>query len=329
MIDGQVFRGEKGAKLTIAEGDNNDKFPFVWKNARTFLAGMHVWDDAGGEPVEYQVLQDTPAGLVPKDNPLYFKPLGGGGLTVDYTRTDGIVINSGGLTAGYVPNGTIQDLLDDWLYPYQAPQAGLSLANPSHGTYLIGESFAQITMNGSGVKKTDNITKMEFYVNGVLENTVTYSPSSGSNVNESYTHIFPVGSPLNFNSTFQVRVTDVRGTVVTANRSINFDHKRHWGGASIDPNISNDTDLSNLVQGLSGEFGTGTAFSQKTITVNNEFLVVAFFGGGTPTFKLNGLPNTAFEGRTFNYTNLSGNTSTFNIWKSSSRLTGVYQLDVD
>lgn len=46
---------------------------------------------------------------------------GGGASDVNYTRSEGITANLGGLTSGYVPNGSVQDLLDDLLYPYLQP----------------------------------------------------------------------------------------------------------------------------------------------------------------------------------------------------------------
>jgi hypothetical protein len=43
------------------------------------------------------------------------------GGNVDYTKTTPVTRLIGGLTAGYIPSGTIQDVLDDILYPFEPP----------------------------------------------------------------------------------------------------------------------------------------------------------------------------------------------------------------
>lgn len=46
---------------------------------------------------------------------------GGSNADVDYVRTTPMPQALGGLTVGYTPDGSLQELMDDMLYPYQPP----------------------------------------------------------------------------------------------------------------------------------------------------------------------------------------------------------------
>ena len=64
------------------------------------------------------------------------------GSSPDYTRSDGIAVNIGGLLAGFVPSGTVADLLDKMLYPYQPPAFGSFYMNVATTTLEVGASIA-------------------------------------------------------------------------------------------------------------------------------------------------------------------------------------------
>lgn len=76
----------------------------------------------------------------------------GGTGDVDYSRTQPITNPFGALVNGYVPDGTVQDLLDDALYSYQAP--GLTSFEVRRGALLSAPGPAQNGVLGVGVIPT-------------------------------------------------------------------------------------------------------------------------------------------------------------------------------
>ena len=109
------------------------------------------------------------------------------GNSPDYTRSDGIAVNIGGLLAGFVPNGTVADLLDKMLYPYQPPAFGSFYMNVAATVLEIGASIAAgskifnwsvanaANMEDSSItirNVTDNITLASALLNDSTQNII-------------------------------------------------------------------------------------------------------------------------------------------------------------
>ncbi len=329
----KTFYSEKGSKLTTQEADDNNRFPHDWNNARVYTAGMHVWeyDDVVANPnrnkVQYLVLQTTTAGMVPRLNPLFFKPLGGAGGN-DYTKTEPTTETVGAYPAGSTPSGTVQQQLDRILYGTYPPTAGLTLSSPTAGTKEVGAEFSSVTMGATGVRRTHPISKIEYYVGGVLVNTTTYAPASAVNVSDTYVHTFIPA--LATTTSFQVRVYDDQGGMTSATQTISFSPKRYWGVLADDPLAEpSDSILSGLILLNNSEFGSSKDYAPKEITASGEYIFFAFLDSGTPAFTVNGLPNTAFSGKNFTLTNAEGFAQTYQIFRSSAPLAGTYTIDVN
>jgi hypothetical protein len=96
----------------------------------------------------------------------------------------------------------------------------------------------------------------------------------------------------------------------TATTSISFSHKRYWG------NYAGTTIDNAGILSLSKEFAS-SRLTTKTIAGDGNYLYICYPAvWGEATFKVNGLQNTAWVFSTQNFTNASGNTSLFNIYRS-------------
>ena len=126
------------------------------------------------------------------------------------------------------------------------------------------------------------------------------------------------------NRTYTLTITDGINPD-NANTSVYFRHKRYWGTSTN--TLLNDAQII----ALSSELNT-TEVMTKTISPSGEYIYFAWPASWDPsppaTFTVNGLLNTAWSYITRNFTNASGNTSSFRIYRSDNLLTGSYIIAV-
>ena len=111
-------------------------------------------------------------------------------------------------------------------------------------------------------------------------------------------------------------------TAVNGNTSITFSNRRYWGTSA------NSTLDNAQILALTNEFST-TRSQTRSITAAGEYIYFAYPAAwGTASFTVNGLLNTAWELTVVSFTNASGYTSNYNVYRSTNLLTGTYTIVV-
>lgn len=120
----------------------------------------------------------------------------------------------------------------------------------------------------------------------------------------------------------------------TSTTSVSFRHYRYWGASSSTSlNSSGILGLGALTGEYGGkEFATTQVKGATTdwyIQTSSEYLYYAYPASwGDATFFINGLQNTAFTKTVVAFTNASGNTTNFNVYRSDNKSTGRWKVAV-
>lgn len=152
----------------------------------------------------------------------------------------------GNVTVGKVyPAGTqMEDIIRDMLTQYLTPEVKLTI-NPATTLYdVVYEYVDSITMDATVTKKTSEIAKVEFLVNGAVEHTVTTNVANGGLFEYTYT---PADSIVD-DTTFKVVVTDTKGGTASASKTIKFVAKTYYG--IVDANTGAPTEA--IIKTLNG-----------------------------------------------------------------------------
>lgn len=155
------------------------------------------------------------------DTPL--EAVGGGSGGNGYDRSpDGIKVSVGALPIGYVPNGTIQDLLNDMLYPFIQPTTGFSI---SPTLAEKGTTVNPVNLNWNINEQDDTLTQVRLYRGLTLLNTNTSTSGTFSDTS---------GIVWNAPSlTWRLEADYSTTGTVTRNRTLNFVAPSYWGSASV------------------------------------------------------------------------------------------------
>lgn len=227
-------------------------------------------------------------------------------LSYDRTTPSSYIGNVGGVTTGSTFSGSVQDVLDRIFYPYVSPSSSLgSLSNREFGQAI------SVTLNWSVTKNSNNITS-------IIVDGTPIIPTGGNqtgNLTTSGTHsTTPSSSQTN---TFSMSASDGTSTVNSSTQLV-WMNRIFWGSIDLssigNPNLTTNPGSASLVatlctdstvRNLTGALVTpGSQLSvSKSKTYTNidgagEYLIFAWPttvpGSLTPTFVVNGLPNTAF-----------------------------------
>ena len=199
---------------------------------------------------------------------------------------------------------SVKDALDKLLYV--GPSVTSLAANPPAGDYELGSFIDKIEFTWATNKK---IVSQSF-------NGVNLEPDVRS---------YSFEEKVNNNKTFTLYVND--GTK-TASKSIsfNFKHRRYWGVSGIPAEYD-----SNFILGLgSKEFATSKAKGSFSVTAGaNQYIYYCFPASwGTPTFNVGGFDGGFIKEATIDFTNASGSTSQFVIWRSENANLGSQSIIV-
>ena len=232
--------------------------------------------------------------------------------SVYFTNPNPTTLTVGGITAGTTFSNTysLQQMFDLLLYPYTAPVLSISAS----GTPRQFGSGLATTLTWSVVKKANIISSI--VVNG---NTIVATGDSQSGTTPATaTHSLSYGGIVQDTQTFTMSVGD--GTTPKyANTTVVWRHKIYWGKINLssvpvypNPNLTTTPGAKAsvtayitgaMILALTGAgIGTGNALATsyaKTydgINAAGQYLIFAHptIFGASPTFKVNGLPNTAF-----------------------------------
>lgn len=217
----------------------------------------------------------------------------------------------GGIAAGssFSTPKTMQEMFDLLLYPYIAP--GASIAGLSSRQF--GASLG-VTLNWTATKNSDSITSIIVNGNVQIPTGNTQLGSQAANGTHSTT---PAVSQTN---TFPMGVGD--GTTTTnTSVSLTWMNNRHWGFVDLsslgNPDLTANPGSASavgvfitdtIIKAMTGANANAQLFGKELSTTKSK-TYTGIDGGGrhlvfawpstvaspyTPTFTVNGLPNTAF-----------------------------------
>lgn len=206
------------------------------------------------------------------------------------------------LNAAYPDLENVQEALDMLLY--SAPSVSLS---NSVGTVEIGSTVNSVALSWSISK--DIVSQ-------------SIAPPGPGSVDPALRTLALTGLGLTSDASFSITVDDGT-TTASASTSVLFRHRRRWGVSS------QATPDAALIDALSGaEFAASRAQS-RTFSPSAQYVYFAWPSSfGAPTFTVNGLLNTAWEKTTVSYANPSGNTSDFDVYRSTFLQSGFQTVEV-
>lgn len=146
--------------------------------------------------------------------------------SVDYTRATGTYVSVGGMPAGSVPNGTVQDTLDRILYPFIAPAFSSFTVNIP--VQEVGATVSGSRVFGWAVSNLSNAQPTSGSITDVTRSQVLASGLTLSSGSQSL-GIDPITYTGQASHTWQIRATDNQGTQFTRNVSVEWRHSVRWG----------------------------------------------------------------------------------------------------
>lgn len=200
----------------------------------------------------------------------------------------------------------VKDALDELLY--YKPEVKTFTASPAFGDYEIGSKVTNPKFTWSFNKDVVTQSVTDCTVDGVVTRTAEY-----------------VGE-IEAQKTFTVTAKDSKGTSCSKSGSYNFKHKRYWGVATAPESYD-----SAFVLALTGkEFCTNKNKSAFSLTAGEGqyFYYVFPASYGTPTFNVGGFDGGFELAATIDFTNASGNTASFVIYKSENANLGTQSIIV-
>lgn len=226
----EEFGGLKGANCQIQSivpitGGNRINFEWVNSAGETRTSTLDVMNGLQGVSVESAIVNDNGHLILTLSD----------GETLDCGMVTGkaklvqaltATTEIGSVTKGKVyPVGTdLEAILRDILISYAPPTIALT-TTPSTKLYdIVTDSVATILLKAAVTKKTNDITKVAFYVGDTLVNEITIGVESGGNFQYQYNP----ESPIRNNVTFKATATDGKQTS-TSTYPIKFVAKSYYG----------------------------------------------------------------------------------------------------
>lgn len=177
-------------------------------------------------------------------------------------------------------------------------------------TNAVGSSEIGSTVNTDLLSWTLNTTPVTQF----LDHAIGFIPVGVTFYNDT--------GPWTTDQTWTLTCTDPVKTV-TATTSLLFLPKLYWG-PDASPTLATDAEVIALNSQLCSNFLTS-----KLITCAAEYIYFAFpTAFGVPNFNVNGLLNTAWVLVTRAFTNASGYTQSYDIYRSTNLLTGTYVVQL-
>lgn len=137
-------------------------------------------------------------------------------------------VSMGSVKASYPVGTSIEEIIRDMLTEKIAPAVSIVI-NPSATLYdIVNDSVSSLTINATITKKTNDITKVEYFVNDVLVHTNTSATNGGS-----FPYVY--NAVINKTTTVKVVVTDTEGMSSVATKKIEFVGRSYYG--YIEPEV--------------------------------------------------------------------------------------------
>lgn len=167
-------------------------------------------------------------------------------LSTTLTRELVATITQGNIYPGKVyPVGTdFQDILEDLITQYLPPEIKLTI-NPSTTLYdVVEDTVDRIAMNATATKKTSEIAKIEFMVDGTVVNTITANVADGG----LFQYEYQFATPTNADFVLKTVATDTKGESASSTKTVKFVAKSYYG--IVDANTGAPTEA--VVKTLNG-----------------------------------------------------------------------------
>lgn len=235
---------------------------------------------------------------------------------VSYVRNEPCLVDVGGIKKGQTFNCTIQEVLDALLYPLIDPTLKLSVVGNTN--FEIGSTVVRLVFSTE-----IDLGSYDFYSIELLKND-----SESVFTSFLHTNSIQITHNLHTNSTFKAKMvykSDVLTSSIYSNVvNINFLPKVYWGTSEI------KTYDNSFVLGL--ENSTLTSTTQRNINVNASSTEYIYYvlpsSFSQPTFIVNGFEGGFIKEETISFTNASGYTSNYDIWRSNQKNLGSLTVTV-
>lgn len=167
----------------------------------------------------------------------------------------------------FYPIGTsLEDIIRD-AFTEKIPPAVTITLNPSTTLYdEVNDSISSLTINAAVTKKTNNVAKVEFYINNTLIHTTTSGVSSGGSF--PYIHNTIIDDDVEI----KVVVTDTENLSSTAKKTITFIGNSYYG--IIDATVGEPTEA--LVKTLNKTLKSTKKFLYEGITCDYNKIIYAY-----------------------------------------------------
>lgn len=229
-----------------------------------------------------------------------------------YTNLDPSTVTVGGIVSGSTfSNVGLQQLFDDMFYPYTAPTCNLSASN---STREFGASIATIL--------SWSVTKAKLNISSI---TVDGTPFVPTNV-PVQSGVKSTSAVQDVDTTFSMTITDGTSTIMEY-ATVSWLNAVYWGKTS-NFSLPSMTIVGTQPAWADGaSVGTGKSLASSLAGNYNgidgagDYLVFAWpTSFGSPSFTINGLPNTAFTklGNGISFTNMNGYVETYDVWLSNT-----------
>ena len=210
----------------------------------------------------------------------------------------------------YPDMATVADALDQLLYVTPAVKTFTSV--PNFGDYEIGSTVSN--------------PKFTWSFNKTITNQNLKAGSTTIALDDPEVREYTYTGDITANTTFTISGNDNKLKSCTKTGSFNFKHKRYFGVAEVPAEYNSD-----FILGLSGkEFCTARTKNAFSLTAGpGQYMFYCFPASyGTPTFNVGGFDGGFELAATIDFTNASGNTTSFVIWKSENANLGTQSIIV-
>lgn len=218
-----------------------------------------------------------------------------------------------GSSAGIIkPSGDFDITSDGTLSIYKAMSVN-SFSNNS-GTLEIGSRLPSSNFSWSLNKEPSKLT------------ITAGSQSFEINKTQSGTAAITFAAPLTATTAFTLTATDARKATSTKQTTIYFLNGKYYG-------VSNITDISKIdaafVKGLTRNLVSGRTGSWSVTANAGQYIYFAIPASfGTPAFYVGGFEGGFNKVKTFDFTNASGHTASYNIYRSTNAGLGATTVEV-
>lgn len=155
-----------------------------------------------------------------------------------YTNSEPILVQHGGIVPGVTfDNKPMSELMTEILYPYVPPTIELTCGIPA-GVYEIGTSQNNVLLSARTVRKSKDITGVNFLLNGSVINTPSFTPQGGTSIYE-----IP---QLKESGTYSAEVTDGESTIQSTSYKFEFVYPLWIGSISSEKETVENDDIKSL-----------------------------------------------------------------------------------